>query len=114
MMNTIKIKGITAVVQYDPEIDMFRGEFIGLHGGADFYARDIETLKKEGEKSLDIYLKACAERGIEPYKKFSGKFSLRIPPELHERIATVAKSQHKSVNQVIREAIEKLLEDDAA
>ena len=114
MMNVMRVRGYTAVIQYDPEIEMFRGEFVGLNGGADFYARDIESLKKEAEKSLETFLEACEERGIEPTKRYSGKFSLRIPPELHERIAVVAKAKGKSVNQVVKEALEKVLADDAA
>ena len=39
MNNTMKIDGHTAVIQHDPEIDMLRGEFIGLKGGPDFYAK---------------------------------------------------------------------------
>ena len=42
MKNTMIINGHRAVIQYDPEIELFRGEFIGLNGGADFYAADIE------------------------------------------------------------------------
>ena len=48
MKNTMEIDGYKAVIQFDPEIDMFRGEFIGLNGGADFYAPDIAGLRKEG------------------------------------------------------------------
>ena len=40
MRSTIEIDGYRAIVQYDTEIDMFRGQFIGLNGGADFYAKD--------------------------------------------------------------------------
>ena len=29
--------GYKAVIAYDPEIEMFRGEFVGLNGAADFY-----------------------------------------------------------------------------
>ncbi|MER3633117.1 MAG: toxin-antitoxin system HicB family antitoxin, partial [Blastocatellia bacterium] len=35
-----------AVISFDPEIQMFRGEFSGLNGGADFYADSIENLRK--------------------------------------------------------------------
>ena len=45
MRNTMEIDGYRAIVQYDPEIDMFRGEFVGLNGGADFYANDIAGLE---------------------------------------------------------------------
>ena len=46
--NTMEIDGYQAVIQFDPDIDMFRGEFIGLNGGADFYAPDVAGLREEG------------------------------------------------------------------
>ncbi|MCD4720776.1 MAG: hypothetical protein K8S13_13105 [Desulfobacula sp.] len=46
MMNLMKINNINAVIKYDPEIEMFRGEFVELNGGADFYAKDIESLNQ--------------------------------------------------------------------
>ena len=52
MMNLMHIDGYRAVIQYDPEIEMFRGEFVGLNGGADFYAKDIDGLHKEGAISF--------------------------------------------------------------
>ena len=32
-MNTMTINGYQAVISFDPEIQMFRGEFVGLNGG---------------------------------------------------------------------------------
>lgn len=86
-MNTMTISGYQAVIAFDPDIQMFRGEFAGLNGGADFYAADVEGLKHEGEISLRIFLQACERRGIEPRKHFSGKFSLRVDPATHESAA---------------------------
>lgn len=40
---------------------MFRGEFVGINGGADFYARTVDDLWKEGEISLKAFLEMCAE-----------------------------------------------------
>jgi predicted HicB family RNase H-like nuclease len=38
--DVIEIDGLKAVVTFEPEIGLFRGEFVGLcgKGGADFYA----------------------------------------------------------------------------
>lgn len=58
--------GYQAVISYDPEIEMFRGEFVGLNGGADFYAKDAESLKREGQTSLDVFLKMCAKMASPP------------------------------------------------
>ena len=64
MITIMNIDDYRAVIKYDPEIEMFRGEFSGLMGGADFYASDIDGLKREGAISLGVFLKACAERNI--------------------------------------------------
>lgn len=70
-MNNMNINGYDAVISYDPEINMFRGEFIGINGGADFYASTVDDLRKEGEISLSAFLEMCAEDGVEPRKQFS-------------------------------------------
>ncbi len=41
MMNTMEINGYRTVIQYDPEIEMFRGEFIGLNGETGFIPTDF-------------------------------------------------------------------------
>lgn len=69
MMNIMEIQGYKAILNYDQKINMFRGEFIDLNGGADFYGKDIDSLRREGEISLKVFLKACAERGIEHRQK---------------------------------------------
>ena len=43
-MNTMTINGYQAVISFDPDIQMFRGAFVGLNGGADFYAGDMAGL----------------------------------------------------------------------
>jgi predicted HicB family RNase H-like nuclease len=42
----------------------------------------------------------------EPEKPFSGKFSLRIDPELHRRIALKARLANKSLNSWVSETLE--------
>lgn len=99
MINVMTIDGYQAVVTYDPEIQMFRGEFLGLNGGADFYAKDVKGLQREGKISLKVFLEACAEDGVDPRKQFSGKFVLRLDPETHEAAAIAAAAHGKSLNQ---------------
>ena len=105
MKSAIEIDGYRAVIQYDPEIDMFRGEFVGLNGGADFYAKDIAGLRKEGALSLKVFLEMCQEDGVEPRKQFSGKFNVRLPPELHATIADAAAAEGKSINQWVTDEL---------
>lgn len=104
-MNVMEINGYKAVIAYDPDINLFRGEFIELNGGADFYAADVDTLRQEGETSLRVFLEMCQEKGIEPRRSFSGKFNVRIPPELHAKLAMEAAAEGKSLNAVVAEKL---------
>lgn len=106
MRNVIEIDGHKAVVSFDPDIAMFRGEFLGLSGGADFYAESVKALEAEGRKSLEVYLEVCREKGFEPFRSFSGKFNLRLDPTLHEKATVAAAAQNKSLNEWVAEAIE--------
>jgi len=108
MMNIMEFDGgYKAVIAYDPEIDMFRGEFFGLNGGADFYAKDADGLKREGEISLRVFLDMCEEEGVPP-RKAGGKFALRLSPDTYHQAGIAAKAQGLSLNQwiakVVREA----------
>jgi len=103
----MEIDGYKAVVAYDPDIEMFRGEFLGLNGGADFYAEDVNGLKREGAISLKVFLDMCREDGVEPRKKFSGKFNLRVAPRLHEEASIAATAEGKSLNQWIADTLKK-------
>tara|TARA_Y100001951_G_scaffold104884_1_gene118402 strand:- start:730 stop:1002 length:273 start_codon:yes stop_codon:yes gene_type:complete len=58
---TITIDGQLARVDYSPEAGLYRGEFVGLEGRADFYAKDLESLITEGKASLLVYLEATKE-----------------------------------------------------
>lgn len=105
MMNVIEIEGERAVVAFDPDIQMFRGEFVGLRGGADFYADNVQKLEAEGRKSLIVFLDLCKEKGIEPRRRFSGRFNVRLAPEDHQSAVVAATAAGKSLNEWIASAI---------
>ena len=105
-MNLMIVDGYRASIEYDDEIDMFRGEILGLTGGADFYGRNPRELRTEFKKSLRVFLAVCQEKGIEPRRQYSGKFNLRISPELHERLAILAQAEGKSLNAIAQKALQ--------
>ena len=105
-MNLMTVGDYHAKIEYDEELDLFRGEVLGLSGGADFYGKNPKELRAEFKKSLEVFLEVCKEKGIEPRRTFSGKFNLRISPELHERLAIAAQAQGKSINSLAQEALQ--------
>ena len=108
--NMINVDGFNAIVTFDSDSNMLHGEFIGLNGGADFFATNTDDLHKEAKISLSTFLDVCKEQGIEPVKNYSGKFNTRIEPKLHEKLFIAATSQGKSINEVVNEAIEREVE----
>lgn len=105
-MNMMTLEGFNAKIEYDDDLDMFRGEILGLNGGADFYGKNPKELRAEFKKSLQVFLEVCREKGIEPRRNYSGKFNLRIPPDLHEKLAIIAQAEGKSINTVAQEALQ--------
>ena len=55
-MNIMSLADDQAKIAYDAEWDLFRGEMLGLRGGADFYGRTPEELWVEFRQSLQVFL----------------------------------------------------------
>ncbi len=104
MMN---YKGYYGVVQYDDEAGIFHGEVINTRTVITFQGTTVDQIKQEFHDSVDDYLDWCKERGKEPEKPFSGKFLLRISPELHRQLNMSAKINNTSLNAFIVKTLEK-------
>ncbi len=99
-------KGYIGKVDYDDEAGIFHGEVINTRDVITFQGRSVEELKKALKDSVEDYLQFCRERGEEPDRPFSGKFVVRIPPEVHRKAFLKAKSAGKSLNAWVREVIQ--------
>ncbi len=108
-MNIMSLEGYKATIEYDPDIDMFRGEILNLNGGADFYGKNPDELREEFKNSLAVFLEMCEEKGIPPTKD-SGDFHLKIPKDLHSQIARQAIAERKNVNQWVTDKISQILQ----
>lgn len=68
-----------------------------------------QELKKAFKESIDDYLEFCRERGEEPDKPFSGKFVVRMSPELHHKAYIKALESGKSLNVWINETLDQVI-----
>lgn len=107
--NTMVICGQPALIAWIPEINQFRGKFLGLSGYCDFVADSAPGLIHEGEISLKEYLADCKTNGIDPYEREEKMktFTLRYPESFGERLAIAAAEQRMSVNSFIVEILSK-------
>jgi len=103
----IKYKNYTGMVEYDADGKIFTGEVLGLRDVMTFEGRSPEELEESFHQSVDLYLEMCARDGVEPQKAFSGRFNLRIDPELHRQVAERAAIYGESLNSWIAEVLRK-------
>ena len=108
-MNHMTHEGWQARIEYDEAQDQFRGEILGLSSGGDFYGRTPQELREAFARTLAAYLQACEQQGMAPRKSYSGKFNLRIPPELHAQVALTAQAEGKSLNALVQEILQQRL-----
>ena len=103
----MEYKGYSAMVKFDADAGVLHGEVVDTRDVIVFEGTSVEQLRKEFQVSIDDYLSACAERGREPDKPFSGRIPLRVKPAVHRAATAAAKSEGKSLNAWLAEAVER-------
>ena len=100
-------KGYIGTVEYDDADRIFHGEVINTRDVITFEGESVKEIEQAFKDSVNDYLEWCQEDGVEPEKPYSGTFTVRIPPELHSRIAVAAKKEHISINKLVEHALTK-------
>jgi len=72
----MEYKGYLSRVEFDDEADIFHGEVINIRDVITFQGATIDELRQAFEDSVEDYLDFCAERGEEPDKPFSSRFTV--------------------------------------
>lgn len=98
-------KGYEGVVQFDEAAGVFHGDVINTRDVITFQGTSVDELTQAFRDSVDDYLDFCAERGREPEKPFSGKFMVRVSPQLHREITSEAARLGKSLNAFVAEKL---------
>ena len=101
----MEYKGFLGTVEYDAEAKIFHGDIINTRDVITFQGTTVKEIEKAFRDSINDYLAWCKEEGVEPEKPYSGKFNIRLHPELHRQIAILAKKRRVSLNTFVEKAI---------
>ena len=105
---TMTYKGYVGQLEIDEDEHVLRGRVVNL--GKDtitFSGETVADAKRDFERGVDEYLEWAREDGFEAEKPLSGRYLLRMSPELHREVVAAATVAGRSVNQFIVEALEK-------
>jgi len=94
-------KGYEGVARFDEAAETFTGQVINTRDVITFQGKSVRELKRAFEDSVDDYLDFCRSRNEEPERPFSGTFTVRLPSELHRRVAMEARREGKSLNAYV-------------
>lgn len=83
----------------------FYGSILELDG-CQSTGETLQELYESLNEAMEGYLEVKLEKGLpipEPHKvdEFSGKFNVRIPKSLHQRLTIEAEKEHVSLNQLV-------------
>ncbi|HEX6037602.1 type II toxin-antitoxin system HicB family antitoxin [Longimicrobium sp.] len=103
-------KGYTGTMEYDSEDRIFHGRVIGVTDIISFEGTSVDELEADFRNGVDNYLRGCDRNGVEPQKPYSGKFVLRLSPEVHRDTSIAARRAGASMNNWILGAIQMRLD----
>jgi predicted HicB family RNase H-like nuclease len=111
MEKIIKYKGYYTIPEYSPNDEVFFGKIEGIRGLILFEADSAKDIKKAFYEAVDEYIEDCKNEGIAPEKPFKGTFNVRIGEELHQKAAIYAENHNTSLNNLVKEALELLINE---
>ena len=97
-MGCLEYKGYLGSVEIDSAARTFHGRIEFIEDLVTFEGASYRALDREFKASVDDY--------------FKGTFNVRLGAELHKRAAIAAKRSGRSLNDLVKEAVERRLDDD--
>lgn len=105
-MNMMNHEGYIATLEIDEDTGLISGIVTNVRATLHFQGETVPEVRKAFEDTIADYREWCTLQGREPEKPYSGTLSLRLPPELHRKVAAAAALAGKSVNGFIAETLE--------
>lgn len=102
----MEYKGYIGIVEFDSEAKLFHGDVINTRDVITFQGTTVDEIEKAFVDSIEDYIDWCKEEGVEPEKPYSGRFNLRLSPELHREVAITAKKMNVSINTFVEKALQ--------
>jgi len=101
----MEYRGYLGTVEYDAEAKIFHGDVINTRDVITFQGTTVDEIERAFKESVDDYIVWCESEGVEPEKPYSGRFNVRLPPQLHRQVAILAKKRQMSLNSFIEKAL---------
>lgn len=110
-MNKLEYKGYYGSIEYSVKDNCLYGKVMDMPKDLISYEGNTASeLYEDFKGAVDDYLELCKNNGRKPHKSYSGTLNIRIPSDIHCRVATAATSKGTSISSFILNSIEKELQ----
>lgn len=98
-------------VEYDEKEECLYGHVQGMRDELlNYNGKSVAELEKKFKNAVDKYLVKCQKKGETPKRPYNGPLNVRLGPDLHCRAAMMAEKMGRTMNSLIKESVETLLE----
>lgn len=111
MKNVMTYKGFIGTVDFSAEDHLFYGKIIGVDDLVTFEGTTVDELESSFKYMVDKHIEDCETEGKPAEKSYKGIFNIRVGPDLHKKAAQAARIKGITLNQLIKKALQKELED---
>lgn len=112
--NYFEYKGYHTRIDFDYDSLTLFGKIEGIDDLILFENEDATKIEEEFHKAVDNYLLFCEEVGKTPEKEYKGVFNVRVTPELHRALSTIAFQKSETLNSIVEEALENYVDTACA
>lgn len=110
-MGYLKYQGYMGSVEYDEKEGCLYGHVQGMRDELlNYNGKSVAELEKKFKNAVDKYLVKCQKKGENPKRPYNGPLNVRLGPDLHCRAAMMAEKMGRTMNSLIKESVETLLE----
>lgn len=104
----MEYKGYIGSIEISEEDNCLYGQVFNLPDNTliSYEGETVAELRQDFHQSVDDYLVLCEAEGREPVKSYSGHLNVRLTPDVHSRVAVLAKRAGISINAFIRKAVD--------
>lgn len=112
--NYFEYKGYHTRIEFDYDSLSLCGKIEGIDDFIVFESSDATKIEEEFHKAVDDYLTLCEEIGKTPEKEYKGVFNVRVSPELHRSLSTIAYEKSETLNSLVEIALENYVNSSIA
>ena len=105
MKDVLNYKGFIGSVHFSSDDNVFFGKVEGINDLITFEGESVKELTEAFHFVVDEHIKDCEKENTSAEKSYKGSFNVRLSPELHRRIAILAKMRGESINRFISETL---------